>query len=138
MTRLVLLASITLPLALATTACSSSSGFQQPKTSAFAAGTCRDLAPAVLRLGKDLHDLGTKPPSTPVRNALKQQQQAVRDLQPNVEPALAPVVQDLVTAVGVLRLRTDTNSYDRSLAKTAMTRYTALVRACTTPGPTPS
>lgn len=111
-------------------ACSGTS-FDQPKASSFTAGSCRDLAPSVLSLGKTLHGLSSKVPSTSQRDALKTSQADVRSRQSAVPAGLAPTVQDLVTTVGIVRLRTDTNSYDKSLATDAMSAYQKLVKACT-------
>ncbi len=117
---------------------SSSSSFAQPKESSFNPGSCRQLAPAVLRLGRDIHDLGTKTPSAAQRTTLKNDQQKVRDQQTGLSAAVAPAVQNLVSAVGLLRIRADTNSYDGSLAGLALTQYTSLVALCTSPAASPS
>ena len=117
---------------------SSSSSFAQPKESAFNPGSCRQLAPAVLRLGRDVHDLGTKTPSASQRTTLKDDQQKVRDLQPGLSAGVAPAVQDLVGAVGLMRIRADTNSYDGTLAGLALKQYDALVALCTRPAASPS
>ncbi len=117
---------------------SSSSSFAQPKESSFSPGSCRQLAPAVLRLGRDIHDLGTKTPSGSQRTTLKIDQQKVRDLQPGLSAAVSPAVQDLVGAVGLMRIRADTNSYDGTLAGLALKQYNALVALCTSPAASPS
>jgi hypothetical protein len=127
-----------LPLALVLCACTSSSGFSQPTASAFTPGGCRDLAPAVLTLGKQIAALGSKPPSKQARSALATAQKSVREQQSALDPALAPTVQSLVTAVGVLRIRADTNSYASGLRDDALKAYDAVVSACTAPGPSPS
>ena len=112
---------------------SSSSSFSQPKESTFSPGSCRQLAPAVLRLGRDIQDLGTKTPSASEQTTLKNDQQKVRDLQPGLSAGVAPAVQDLVGAVGLMRIRADTNSYDGTLAGLALKQYRALVALCTSP-----
>ena len=117
-----------------TAACSGGSSFAQPAPRDFAPGACRDLAAPVLQLGKDLHGLGDKAPSTSKAAALTTAQGKVRSLQPHLPADLAPTVQQLVTAVGVLRLRNDTNSYDRSLRSQALAAYSALVVKCTPGG----
>jgi hypothetical protein len=122
---------VLVPVLLLALAACSGGGFDQPKASAFASGSCRDLAPSVLALGKDLHGLGSKPPSSGQREALTKDQGTVRARQASLPSTLAPDVQELVTAVGVLRLRADTNSYEPGLTKTAMSAYTAVVTACT-------
>jgi hypothetical protein len=107
----------------------SSDGFAQPKASAFAAGSCRDMAAPVLALGKTLHGLGEAPPTTRQRDDLKAYQGLLRKVTP--DSALATAYDDLVQNVGLVRLRADSNSYDRSVAQAAFTSYDVLVRACT-------
>ena len=121
-----------LPVLLLAAACShGGSSFAQPKASAFHPGSCHDLAAPVLGLGKDLHGLGSKTPDSEQALAIKGHQGQVRVLMDDAPEGLKPVVQELVTTVGVLRIRTDTNSYDPSLAKDAMAAYRELVAACT-------
>ncbi|MCW2668239.1 MAG: hypothetical protein JWO27_136 [Frankiales bacterium] len=124
-------------LLLVVAACSDSgSSFHQPRVSAFYPGSCRDLAPSVLRLGRDLHGLGSQAPTREQQAAIKAAQSDVRDLQAQVPTSLAATVQELVTTVGILRLRTATDSYAPSLATNAMTAYRGVVSACTAPHPT--
>jgi hypothetical protein len=118
-------------LLVATAACSSGSSFAQPSSRDFAPGACHDLAAPVLRLGRQLHGLGSKSPSTSQAEAIRSSQGDVRTLQAGLPRQLAPAVQDLVTAVGVLRLRNDANDYDESLQHQAMTAYRTVVKACT-------
>lgn len=122
---------LVLPSLMAAAACSGS-GFDQPSAARFHTGPCRALAPAVLALGKDLHGLGRKAPTATQRAALALHQKDLRTHQAGLDDELAPAVQDLVTTVGVVRLRADTNSYAPSLAGTAMSAYTGVVKACTT------
>lgn len=119
-------------LATATLTACSGSGFAQPSPRAFAPGSCRALAPAVLQLGRTLHGLGTSAPSDAERASLKRAQSDVRARQTDVPGSLAPTVDELVTKVGLLRLRTDTDSYTPALARDAMAAYRDLVKACTT------
>lgn len=118
-------------LLLCLAACSSSR-FAQPRPSAFSSGSCRALAPSVLALGKDLHQLGSKTPDDNQRTALKDHQGELRMRQAGLPAELAPIVQTLVTTVGVVRLRTDTHSYTAVLADDAMSAYRKVVAACTT------
>jgi hypothetical protein len=112
--------------------------FSQPPASAFAAGPCSAVAPAVLALGKDAHDLaGGKEPSPATSASLKTNQQLIVAVQPGLDPALAPSFSDLVIKVGLVRIRTDTNTYVSSLAPSLMASYSAVVKACTT-GPAPT
>ncbi len=121
-----------LPVLLLAAACSSGgSSFAQPKADSFSPGTCRDLAKPVLQLGKDLHGLGDRAPSQRQADAIKAAQAQVRTVMPRAATDLQPHVQKLVTTVGILRIRNDTDSYDVSLAKDAMAAYRELVSACT-------
>lgn len=139
MNKLVVTLLLTPTVLAAVSGCtSSSSSFSQPKESAFNAGSCRQLAPAVLQLGRDVNDLGTKTPSVSQRTTLKDDQQKVRDLQTGLSAGVAPAVQNLVYAVGLLRIRADTNSYDGTLAGLALEQYKALVALCTSPAASPS
>lgn len=118
---------------LLTAACSGgSSDFAQPAPEAFTAGACRDLAPPVLDLGRDLHQLAdaSEVPES-LKQSLKDAQAKVRAGQPKADTALAPAVQELVTTVGYLRLAADTRSYQPQLAQQAGTAYDAVVAACT-------
>ncbi len=121
-----------LPVLLLAAACShGGSSFAQPKASAFSPGSCRDLASPVLALGKDLHALGTRAPSDAQADSIKAAQARVRSLNSAAPDDLKPAVQQLITAVGILRIRNDTDSYDASVAKDAMTAYQELVTVCT-------
>lgn len=82
-------------------------------------------------IGRDLHGLGGKAPSTKQVEAIKADQTQIRTISKSVAGELQPRVQKLVTAVGILRIRNDTDSYDASLARAAMTAYQELVSACT-------
>ncbi|MCU1600356.1 MAG: hypothetical protein JWO22_1065 [Frankiales bacterium] len=119
------------PVLLLAAACSGGSSFAQPRSDAFSPGACRELAPPVLQLGKDLHALGSKTPDPGQADAIKAAQARVRALQDQATGTLQPAVQKLVTTIGILRIRNDTDSYDASLARDAMTAYRELVDACT-------
>jgi hypothetical protein len=108
----------------------SSDGFDQPDRSDFLAGSCRDMATPVLGLGRTLHDLGKAAPTTRQRDALRSDQDLLRKVMPS--SALATDYDALVQSVGIVRLRTDSNSYTAEVAKAALTSYETLVTACTT------
>lgn len=116
-------------LLLGAVACSGP-GFSQPTLSAFTPGSCQTLAPSVLALGRDLHSLGTRSPSDSRSDALKSDQAQLRSRQAGLSTELAPTVQQLVTAVGIVRLRADTDSYDPSLARRALGAYREVLSAC--------
>jgi len=127
---------LALVLALAlSAACSSSSTATdrpQPKVADFSSGSCRSVAEPVLRLGRELDTLSSiDMPPPDLLEKLKTAQAALRALQPSVEPSLAPTVEKLVGSVGLVRLRADSNSYERQLAVTALEDYDAVIAACT-------
>lgn len=132
-----------LPLVLLA-ACSSNPGsapakasFSQPPISAFATGPCSAVAPAILALGQDAHDLAALTTPTPALSAsLKTNQELIVAVQPGLDAALVPAFSDLVIKVGIVRLRTDTSTYEASLAAELSTSYNAAVQACTS-APTP-
>lgn len=115
---------------VAAAACSGG-GFDQPSASDFRGSSCHSVAPATLALGRDLHDIRAATPSARQRAALAKHQSALRAQQPRLDPGLSPAVQGLVTSVGILRLRADTDSYAPSLAVEAMRTYQQLVTTCT-------
>lgn len=90
------------------------------------------MAPDILSIGRDARRLGTaSSPPKAVRAALKAAQDHIRAVQPSVEPALATPVQDLVGAVGAVRLRSDTNSFETSMTSDLTVAYQRLVDTCT-------
>jgi hypothetical protein len=131
-----------LPLVLVA-ACSSGGGaqppnssFSQPQASAFSSGPCSAVAPAVLDVGKDAHSLaGRKPPTPAISASLKTNQDLINAVQPGLSADLAPAFRALVIQIGVVRLRTDTNTYQPSLGSDLMSSYDALVKACTAGAP---
>ena len=102
------------------------------------------MAPDVLALRADAPQLGdTVTPPEPVRARLKDEQNRIVKLQPGFakDVALTKVVQELVTAVGVARLASDTNNFKPSYAADIVRTADALVATCTGPAaasPTPS
>lgn len=121
-----------LPLALLAACSSSAPSFAQPRAAAFRTGACRDAAPAVLALGRDAHALsGGDVPDEALSARLKDNQNVLAAAQPGLSTDLQPSFSALVISVGVLRLRTDTNTYDAKLAATVLADYRAVVAACT-------
>lgn len=126
-----LVAAATLTLA---TACSgSSAGPTQPAVSSFADGTCRTAAPDVLAIGAQVRKLGTgkTPPAAPL-DAMTSAQNRLDAIATGAEPAYQPALRRLVTAVGLLRLRAHTGSYEPSLGQGVVSAYDDVVKVCTT------
>lgn len=121
-----------LPALLAGCSSSSQPALSQPKEGAFHAGTCRVIAPAVLGVGRDARRLGTDgSPPADVRKRLKQDQDVLVGVQPGLDPALAGPVGTLVVSIGLVRLRSDANSYDATLGTALSKAYDGVVAACT-------
>ncbi len=117
-------------------ACSSSSpakpAFAQPAESAFHDGPCRAVAPAVLALGKDAHALkGAGRPDAEMSTRLKSNQDAVFAAAPAAPLDVKTALDKLVVTIGIVRIRTDSNTYIPSLSNDLLTSYQAVVTACT-------
>lgn len=122
-----------LPLVLLA-ACSSGSSapaFSQPKASAFHAGACRTVADAVLSLGRDAHALagGTKPDPNMAKRLTDNQDIVFKEK--DVSATEKPAFDKLVVAVGIVRIRNDSNTYEKSLADGLVTGYEDVVTVCT-------
>jgi len=128
------LASLALALLAGCGSSGSAPSFAQPPVSSFHAGPCRTTAAATLEIGRDARKLGKAAvPPTDVRDRLKKDQTLLRAAQPDFDPATMPAVDALVVAVGVVRLRSDTNSYSPELGTALSKAYQAAVAACTAP-----
>ncbi len=120
---------------------SSPSTLKQPPVASFAAGPCRAMAPDLLAIQRDGQQLGSGATAPrPVLDRLKDEQGRVRALQPGLaaDKVVGPVVEDLVIAVGVVRLNSDTNVYQPSYAADLRQAAAAAVASCTGPAPSPS
>lgn len=129
-------AALLLPVVL-TAGCGGSSTpkstFTQPKPAAFKDGPCRAVAPSVLSIGRDARKLGKGPmPPASVRDDLKSAQDAVAAVQAGLDPALVAPFSRLVIAVGVVRIRADSNTFEPALARSLSEAYEGVLSACTT------
>ncbi len=121
---------------LAVTACSGSSGggasFTQPPVSAFAAGTCRTVAPDVLAIGKQAQQLGDGGAvDKPVVDALEKAQTSLRPAVEAAEPSYQPALMQLVVATGLVRLQVSLGSYQVDTGKDLQKAYATAVGVCT-------
>ncbi len=121
--------------ASALASCSQSApSFEQPKASTFQAGTCRTVADQILSVGRDARQLGTSStPPAEVRARLKAAQEALAAVRPNAEPALAKPLDTLVVSIGLVRIRSDGNTYTADLGTSLSKAYEAVVATCTAP-----
>lgn len=125
--------------------CSSSGGdgdgdtesFDQPAASSFRDGSCRTAADQILGIGRDARELGTNTsPPAEVRDRLKAAQDVLVATREGLEPDLAPSFSRLIVAIGLVRLRADSNSYAPDLGTDLSAAYDVVVAACTTPATT--
>jgi hypothetical protein len=132
-TRAAGLAALTLAAALLAAACSGPAKpqFVRPNPDQFRTGTCRDAAPAVLTVG----DVGTRlagakaVPDTDSK-ALTTQQKTLMGLRTSAE--LTQPVHDLVIAIGYVRLRVDSHTYDDpTLMADVVAAQQKVVHTCT-------
>ena len=112
--------------------CSHGSSFSQPKATAFHEGTCRTVASQVLEIGRDARKLGTSAsPPADVRDRLKQAQEALIAVQDTADPAVVAPLGKLVVSIGLVRLRSDGNTYTPDLGTALSQAYDAVLAACT-------
>ncbi len=137
-----------LTLLLTVTACSGGGTsakpgptLKQPPVAAFTAGPCRVMAPDLLAIERDAAELGgPAAPSESVLGRLKDAQGRIRALQPSfaADTVLTPVVEDLVVAVGVVRLTAVSNVYKPSYAADVKRLAAAAITSCTSAAPSAS
>jgi hypothetical protein len=93
----------------------------------FAPGTCRQMAPATLQIGH-LVDTAHKKHGVPTKT---EQAFATAQAQLRHLSSQTPQSQALIAAVGFLRLRVDSHTYQSSLLRDVSDAQRALVRVCT-------
>lgn len=109
-----------------------------PAESSFAEGTCAQVAPDVITIGRALPRLGEGGTVDPqVKDELREAQDRLFAVADTAEPALKPTLDDLVLKIGLVRIRADGNSYETSQGAVLQTAYDATVRTCTA-APSPS
>jgi hypothetical protein len=131
-TRAAGLAALTVAAATLAAACSGPAKpqFIRPNPDQFRTGTCRDAAPAVLAVG----DVGARLAGvTAVSDAdnkvLTSQQKTLMGLRTSAE--LSRSVHDVVVAIGYVRLRVDSHTYDDpGLMAAVVTAQQKVVQAC--------
>lgn len=126
------LAALTLAAAALAAACSGPAkpAFVRPNPDQFRTGTCRDAAPAVLAVGDVGSRLaGAKAVSDADNKVLTSQQKTLLGLRTSAE--LNRSVHDLVVAIGYVRLRADSHTYDDpTLMAAVLAAQQTVVRSC--------
>jgi hypothetical protein len=108
-----------------------------PTAGAFAPGTCRDAAPALLGLHATARRvLRARHPDLAAAAAdVKARQQTLIALRRNASADLAKPLEDIVVAAGFFRIRVDSRTFDDSLARSLDAAYAGVVRRCVSPSP---
>lgn len=102
-----------------------------PAVSQFAAGACRDTAPAVLALANvTSKNDGAKTLSKAARDELVIQGNKLVAARPTANPAVAQQMTNLLASIGYVRIRTGT-LFNAQLLRDVETARSALQTACT-------
>lgn len=113
---------VVIAVLLMVAACASS-GPSLPKASSFHPGLCRQAAPALLATARRADKGGQ---SASLAADLEAQQTVLKRFTVNRQ------VQDLVTAMGLVRFQLDAHSYTDQLRKNVETAARSTIIACTT------
>jgi len=132
-TRAVPTAALALTVATLVPACGGGGTPQvlRPDVDQFRTGTCREAAPAVLALG----DLGVRlrgAAAVPAGDRATLASEQKRLLMLHTSAELTEPVRALVTAIGFVRIRVDSNTYVPELMSTLVDEQQRLVARCTT------
>jgi hypothetical protein len=101
----------------------------RPGLDQFHTGTCYDAAPTILAVGDLAIRLrSASQVSTVDQTTLDTGQKELRKLRTSAE--LEQPVTDLVTAIGFVRLRVDSHSYDKKLMQDLLTAEQQVVKRC--------
>jgi hypothetical protein len=102
----------------------------RPEPDRFRTGTCRDAAPAILAIGAVAARLADEQAvSQAEEKMLTAHQATLRKLKPSAD--LRKPTQDVVTAIGFIRIRLNGNTYEAELVNELATAQQRLVAACT-------
>ncbi len=102
-----------------------------PRIQQFAAGTCRSAAGNILALG-DIARRLTGQATVPVadQTALRTYQKSLIRILPTANPATRQPLQDLITAIGFVRIRVDSNNYQPALMNDMAQAQASVQSAC--------
>ena len=108
-----------------------SSGPDVPDEEDFAAGTCRTAAPDVRAVGEAIPRLGDGGKvDADVKDDLREAQDRLAALSEGAEPDVAPSLQGLVEAIGLVRIRADGNTYEAAQGEALTRAYEDVLGAC--------
>jgi hypothetical protein len=110
----------------------STRGERLPDPNAFRPGSCRSVAEPVIALARmDPHLRSARTVSASQRAELSHQQKVLQAARAGAEPTVADSLDHLVDAIGWIRLRSDTGTYDPRLWRDVNDRRHDLQRTCT-------
>ena len=66
---------------------------------------------------------------------MKRNQDLIDATQPSLDAPLKPSFRQLVIGIGIVRIRNDSNTLDKSVGQGALKDYQDVVAACTSPPP---
>ena len=104
-----------------------------PDPTSFSAGTCRDTAPDVLTIGRQVPALGDGPDVDPqVRAELRAAQERLRDRTPEAggDADAVEALRELSQAVGVVRIRADGAAYEPEFGEQLEAAYLRVLDVC--------
>ena len=125
--------------------CTSSSGDaapagpRVPAEKDFKDGTCASLALDVIAIGQAIPRLGSGGDvDQNVKVSLRDAQNRIFAVTEAAEPAIKPALDELVVKIGIVRVRADGNTYERSLGDLLIKAYDGVLDVCTGEGVAPS
>lgn len=115
-------------LAVVMVGCTSS---DVPAEEDFAAGTCRTAAADVRAVGEAIPRLGDGGEvDEDVKDDLREAQERLAAVADGAEPSLQPDLQELVVALGIVRIRADGNTYESEQGEALTRAYEQVLDAC--------
>ncbi len=107
----------------------------EPSLGSFTAGTCRQAAPALIRIDRLVHrvrDQHKKPKA--IESEMTAAQRQLRAVRPGADATANRSITQLVSDVGLLRISLDTNNYSPARLDQVSRSQQATVKYCTRKG----
>lgn len=111
---------------------------REPSVTVFAAGTCRQAAPAVITVDRLVHqvrDQHKKP--TAIAAAMTTAQRQLRAVPLGSDPTVDALLHNLIVDIGVLRISVDTGNYQPARLDRVARSQQAVVNHCAHPSAKP-